>query len=151
MRFSQRVRIWWYKLFLGTYPPFFFAGIRCVYIAPDYRTVRLRLPLTLLNRNHQGSLFGGSIYAMADPIHALMLRQLLGDEHVIWAKSATIDFRKPGRSTLSAEFHISEAELAAVTSALDQKGKTVQSFPVEITDRTGEIVATVSMDIYVRR
>ena len=55
-----------------------------------------------MNRNLNGSLFGGSLYAMSDPVHAVLLEQLLPGEHVVWAKSTRIEFLRPGRGTVDA-------------------------------------------------
>ncbi|MCW1248853.1 DUF4442 domain-containing protein [Acaricomes phytoseiuli] len=39
---------------------------------------------------------------MTDPFWMLLLLKHLGRDHVIWDKAAEIDFRTPGRGTLSA-------------------------------------------------
>ncbi|HEB66324.1 MAG TPA: PaaI family thioesterase, partial [Gammaproteobacteria bacterium] len=45
MRFlSDRRRLEWY-------PPFRLMGVKVIELAPDWRVVRLKLPLTMLSRN----------------------------------------------------------------------------------------------------
>jgi acyl-coenzyme A thioesterase PaaI-like protein len=148
---SSRLRTWRDRLVINLYPPFFFTGTRCVHVSPDYRHARMELPLTLLTRNLNGSQFGGAIFAMTDPVFALLLFRLLGPGHVIWAKRATIEFRRPGRSRLRADFHVTEQDLAAIAANLAATGRHVHDFHVAVMDRAGEVVATVDQQVYVRR
>jgi acyl-coenzyme A thioesterase PaaI-like protein len=144
----------WHKLRFNLYPPYLLSRTRCVYLAPDYRHARCRLTLCWLNRNLNGSLFGGSLYAMADPVHAVMLEQLLPGgpaEHVVWAKAATIEFRRPGRGTVSADYRIGDDDLAAIVADLAACGRAERAFTVTITDAAAEIVARAEVTVYVRR
>jgi acyl-coenzyme A thioesterase PaaI-like protein len=83
----------WFPAFRGT-------GARITYIARDWREVRLRIPLSRRTRNYVGTIYGGSMYGAVDPIYMVMLIRLLGPEYIVWDKSASIRFKKPGRSTL---------------------------------------------------
>ena len=74
------------------------------YISSDFREARVRLPLTWRSRNAVGTIFGGSMYAAVDPLYMILLMHSLGREYVVWDKAASIRFRKPGRSTLFAQF-----------------------------------------------
>jgi acyl-coenzyme A thioesterase PaaI-like protein len=151
MILGSRLRTWRDRLVINLYPPFFFTGTRCVHVSLDYRHARMELPLTLLTRNLNGSQFGGAIFAMTDPVFALLLFRLLGPGHVIWAKRATIEFRRPGRSRLRADFHVTDEDLAAIAADLAAAGRHVHEFHVEVVDRTGEVVARVEQQVYVRR
>ena len=55
------------------HPAYRHSGGRIVYIDETLREVRLRLPLNRGTRNLNGTIYGGSIYAAVDPIHAVML------------------------------------------------------------------------------
>jgi acyl-coenzyme A thioesterase PaaI-like protein len=151
MILNSRLRIWRDRLVINLYPPFFFTGTRCVHVSADYRNARMELPLTLLTRNLNGSQFGGAIFAMTDPVFALLLFRILGPGHVVWAKRATIEFRRPGRSRLRADFHIAEEDLAVIAAELAAEGRHVHGFHVEVVDRDGEVVAAVDQQVYVRR
>lgn len=142
---------WYHKLRFNLYPPYLFSRTRCVYVAPDYRHARLQLTLSWLTRNLNGSLFGGSLYAMTDPVHAVLLAQLLPGEHVVWAKSAHIEFLRPGRGTVSADYRIGDTDLAAITTDLAAQGRAERTFLVEIVDAAGEVVARTEVTVYVRR
>src|SRR4051812_40173463 len=90
----------WLRWRFNLIPAFRGTGGRVAYIASDYREVRVRLLLSWRTRNYVGTIFGGSLYGAVDPIFMLMLIWLLGREYVVWDKSASIRFRKPGRATL---------------------------------------------------
>ena len=83
---------------LNLWPPFLFSGIRITELSDDYRHCRVELKNWPGTRNANGSQFGGSLFAMTDPVYSLMLMGLLGSRYYIWDKSAHIDFIRPGHS-----------------------------------------------------
>ncbi len=121
------------------------------YIAEDWSEVRLDLPLSWRTRNYVGTIFGGSLYSAVDPIYMLMLIHRLGPEFVVWDKSATIQFKKPGRETLHARFLVSDDELVAIRSALESQRSVDRNFVIDLTDGAGIVCATVEKVIYIRR
>ncbi|RDV37093.1 DUF4442 domain-containing protein [Bradymonadaceae bacterium TMQ3] len=138
-------------LVLRLYPPYLGAGIRVRHIAPDYRHIRVEMPLKLTNQNYVGTHFGGSLYAMVDPFFMLMLLKNLGPEVVVWDKSATIAFKRPGRSTVHAEFRLTQEDIDKVWLALENQRVYEPVFEVEIRDQKGELVARVEKTLYIRR
>lgn len=86
------------------FPAYRGAGGRIEYISDDWHEARVRLPLSWRTRNYVGTIYGGSIYASIDPIYMLMLMHILGKGYVVWDKAANVRFRKPGRTTLWADF-----------------------------------------------
>jgi acyl-coenzyme A thioesterase PaaI-like protein len=136
---------------MSFYPPFLGAGIRVVRVAPDQRTYEVRMRLTRWNRNYVGTHFGGSLYAMCDPFYMLILIEALGPGYAVWDKAATIRFRRPGRGTVRARFHIPEERLAAIRAEADAAGRAEPRFTVEVRDREGEVVAEVEKLLSVRR
>ncbi len=61
-----------------------------------------------------GTMCGGSIYGAVDPIYMVMLIKILGPGYVVWDKAVSIQFKKPGTSTLFAIFVITNEELKAI-------------------------------------
>ena len=121
------------------------------YIAGDFREVKIRLPLTWRSRNAVGTIFGGSMYAAVDPIYMIMLMRCLGREYVVWDKAASIRFRKPGRTTLFAEFRLDDAELDAIRSATATGQPLDRTYNVDLVDAEGAVHASVEKLIYVKR
>ena len=143
----SRLLRWKFNLF----PAYRGTGARVTYIADDFREVRIKLPLSWRTRNAVGTIYGGSMYGAVDPIYMIMLMRLLGREYVVWDKTASIRFRKPGRNTLRATFMIDEAELAAIRAATSSGEPVDRTYNVDLIDAEGVVHASVEKVIYVRR
>lgn len=136
---------------LNFYPPYLGAGIRVTRIADDLRTFEVRMKLRWYNRHLVGTHFGGSLYSMCDPFYMLIVMHALGRGYIVWDKTATIRFRKPGRGTVFATFHVPDEEIDAIRRAADEQGKTEPVFIAEVTDAAGEVIAEVEKTVYVRK
>lgn len=140
-----------FKLLLNLYPPYLGAGIRVARVSGDYREVVVQMRLRFYNRNYVGTHFGGSLYAMIDPFYMLMLIQILGNGYLVWDQAARIEFSKPGRGTVRARFHLSEAMLADIRAQTADGSKYLPVFPVDITDEADELVARCFKTVYIKR
>jgi acyl-coenzyme A thioesterase PaaI-like protein len=138
---------------INFYPPILFSGIRVIDIADDYSSCTVRLKLRWWNRNAVGVLFGGSLYAMCDPFFMLLLMRTLSvKEYIIWDKAATIRFRKPGKSTVYAHFHIPLEKVESMRQEVEiAGGKKDFDFYVEVVDEEKNVIAEVEKVIYVRK
>jgi acyl-coenzyme A thioesterase PaaI-like protein len=136
---------------ISFYPPFLGAGIRVSHIGEGYRTFIVKMKLSFYNRNYVGTHFGGSLYSMCDPFYMLILIENLGRDYRVWDKSASIRFRKPGRGTVTARFHLSEEEIAAIRRTVDTEGLAEPRLTVDVVDAQGEVVARVEKHLHVRR
>ena len=135
---------------LNIYPAFRRTGGRCTYISSDWKEVRVKIPLNWKTRNGVGTIFGGSLYAAVDPIYMTMLIKLLGPDYLVWDKSASIHFKKPGRTTLYADFSLDDAELSAIKTALESQPKVDRDYLVELKDQKGDVHALVEKKINIR-
>ena len=109
----------WRHHAFNVFPAFRGTGGRVRFVAPDFREIRVELPLSRRTRNYVGTIFGGSLYAAADPFYMIMLIQTLGPDYVVWDKAASIRFQKPGRSTLFAGFLLPESETDEIPHLLE--------------------------------
>ncbi len=136
---------------MNCWPPFIGAGIHVMHWTDDFRTVRVRMKIRWYNKNYIGTHFGGSLFAMTDPFFMIMTAENLGNDYIVWDKSATIHFRKPGRGTVYAEFKMEQAFLdeAKAQTANGEKFEPVLS--VDVTDDSGEVVATIEKQLYIRK
>lgn len=80
-------------------------------VTPDLLEIQVKLPLNYKNRNYVNSIFGGSLFSSVDPIPMVQLINLLGDDYVVWDKSAEIYFRRPAKEAVYAEFKVTAEEL----------------------------------------
>ncbi|MEY4532965.1 MAG: hypothetical protein RI926_734 [Actinomycetota bacterium] len=133
------------------WPPFLFSGISVREISHDFRHVKVRLRKRLLTSNYVGTLFGGSLYAMTDPFFMLMVLKNLGSAYIVWDKRSEIEYVSPGKTTVFAEFHLSDADVDEITRQVETNGTFLKWFDVEITAADTTIVAIVRKQIYVRK
>ena len=134
----------WFPAYRGT-------GAWLTYVASDWREVRLRLPLSIGTRNYVGTIFGGSMFGAADPVYMIMLIKVLGPACVVWNKSASIRFMRPGRETLYAKFVLDDAELEAIRTGLESSGRIERTYEVELANAAGVVHATCQQVISIRR
>lgn len=139
------------KFALNIWPPFWGAGIRITEISDDFRSVKVRLKLKWWNKNANRSQFGGSIFAMTDPIYSLMLMGILREQYYVWDKEASIDFIKPGFSDLRAEFVISQGMLEQILRSTASGEKCFPEFITHIHNKDGDVVATIQRKLYIRK
>lgn len=135
---------------LNWYPPYVGAGIRVAEISNDWLYARVVLPLRWYNRNYVGVHFGGSLYAMCDPMYMLLLMNLLGRDFIVWDKAGSIEYVKPGTGRLSAEFRL-DSNLVESLKELRPNEKRVFDLAVDVRNEAGEVVARVVKTEYVRR
>jgi acyl-coenzyme A thioesterase PaaI-like protein len=136
---------------LNLYPPYLGAGIRVRRFSPDMRTIEVEMRLRFWNRNYVGTHFGGSLFSMCDPCYMLMLIENLGRDYVVWDKSASIRFLRPGRGRVSACFHLAAERIEEIRAQADAQGRVEPEFVVEVRDENREVVAEVTKRISVRR
>ncbi len=147
----ESLRTWLMRHAFNLVPAFWGTGGRIAFIAPDWREMRVEIPLRLRTRNYVGTMFGGSMYAAVDPWYMIMLIKVLGPEYVVWDKAASIRFLRPGRSTLTAHFLLEEAELETIRKALETERSVDRIYAVELVDRERTVCARVETTVYVRR
>jgi acyl-coenzyme A thioesterase PaaI-like protein len=136
---------------LNIWPPFLFSGIRVRELADDWRHARVELREHWYNRNFVGTHFGGSLFAMTDPFWMIMTLQALGDGYIVWDQAGEIEFVKPGRGTVVAEFRLDDAVLDGIRAATANGDKHLHWFETEIRDHDHAVVARLRKRIYIRR
>ena len=135
---------------INLWPPFLFAGIHVTAISADYRYVRVELRQRPWNVNYVRTHFGGSLFAMTDPFWMLCLLQNMGSRYFVWDKAGSIEFLKPGRGVVWTEFRLDDATLEEVKAATSNGDKYLHWFENEVLDASGEVVARVRKQVYVR-
>jgi len=133
------------------FPAYRGTGGRLVYVADDYREIRIKLPLNWRTKNYVGTIYGGSIYASIDPIYMLMLIKILGPAYTVWDKAAKIRFRKPGQGTLYADFTLSHEEIAEIKRLAEEAKSVDRIYNVELKDRDGVVHAQIEKTLYIAK
>ncbi|MET0289601.1 MAG: DUF4442 domain-containing protein [Pseudoxanthomonas sp.] len=132
------------------WPPFLFSGIHVTALADDWRHARVELRMRPWNRNYVGTHFGGSLFAMTDPFWMILVKEGLGRDYYVWDRAAEIEFLKPGRGVVHAEFRVAEADLQAIRAATADGSKCLHWFPTDVLDAQGDVVARLRKQIYAR-
>ncbi len=134
---------------MSWYPPFLGAGVSAR--ALDEYTIEVTMRLRWYNRNIVGTHFGGSLYAMCDPWFMLLLMRHLGGGYIVWDKAATVRFKRPGRGTVRARFHIPPAQVDDIRARADAEPKLEPQFVTQVLAGDGTVVADIEKLLYVRR
>lgn len=135
------------------YPPLLFQRIWVQKFGDNFKSCTVKINKSFLNKNYNGSIFGGTIYAATDPFYALLFDQLMqrkGFKVRVWLKSASIQYLKPGRSNLYFTIIVTDEMIAEAEQSLRSVGKFVKAYPMEITNKNGELCATVMNEVYIR-
>ena len=136
------------------YPPLFFQRIWVKKFHPDFRGVDVKIINSFLNRNYNGSIFGGTIYAATDPFFALLFDQLLqrrGFKVRVWLKSGSIQYLKPGLTSLYFTIKITDEMIAEAESTIKENGKFIKTYPIELFNIKGELCAKAMNEVYLRQ
>ena len=132
------------------WPPFLLAGIHVTALSADGRYARVELRARPWNRNYVGTHFGGSLFAMTDPFWMLGLLHILGRDYYVWDRAGAIDFLKPGRGTVRTSFRIDDTLLDELRAEAANGDKVLRWFSNDVIDESGEVVAQVRKQVYLR-
>lgn len=133
------------------WPPFAASGIHVTGISRDWRHARVELRMRAWNRNYVRTHYGGNLFSMTDPFWMIMTLQSLGRDYIVWDQAGSIDFLKPGKGTVVADFRLDDAVLDTMRAATAEGGRYLHWFQTDILDGQGDVVARVRKQVYVRR
>lgn len=143
----------WFKFMMNLYPPFLFNRIRVKEVSPNFQNIKIILKKSIFNINGSGTVFGGTLFAAADPFFPLMYLQIFGnqfnEEVQVWTKSANIQFKKPVLENVYLDFKISNKDIEEAKTALKNNGKHYKTHIVELTNKQSEVCVIVDVVTYV--
>lgn len=124
-------------------------SIRVRELSDDWRRVRILLPLSGRNLNPGGSMFGGAVASLADPIAALSCARVFKGCSV-WTRAMTVDFRREGRSDLELRFHFDSQQEAEIRDELQRRGRATPTFEYGFYDTQDRLCAQVRNTVAIR-
>jgi acyl-coenzyme A thioesterase PaaI-like protein len=136
---------------MNLWPPFLVNGISVTHIARDWGALSVRLRRRPWNRNYVGTHFGGNLFAMTDPMWMIMAIHRLGPDYVVWDKAGKIEFVKPAREDVFADFLLEPKVVDEMKEATRNGEKLLRWFECDVRTASGELIAQVSKQLYVRR
>jgi acyl-coenzyme A thioesterase PaaI-like protein len=134
---------------LESFPPFRAMGIRVLELHESWHKVRILLPLNGQNRNPGGSMFGGSVASLADPIPAIACHRHF-PAYAVWTRDLRVDFRYPGLSDLELRFELTQSAIDAIALELAERGRSTPNFEFGFYDREDKLVAWVKNRVAIR-
>ncbi len=146
---AQSIKTRFWRFAFNHWPCYRRCGGRVTYIAYDWLELVVRLPLNLRTRNYVGTIFGGSMFSAVDPFFMMMLIKTLGPDYIVWDKSGSVRFKRPGRTTLYARCRITPEDTAEIKAALENRKSVDRVFMVELKDRDGLVHAIVEKTLFI--
>jgi hypothetical protein len=78
-----------------------------------------------------------------------MLFKALGPRYVVWDKSASIRFRKPGKQTLYAKYVLAETDLQEIKASVKEKSEITKTFTIQWVDKDQVVHAEIERLCYI--
>lgn len=146
---TETFKSWRFRTLMNWYPMYFGTGGKILFWSGDSCEVQVRLRRNVWSYNYVGTIFGGSMFAASDPFYMLMLLQVLGKQYVVWDKSASIRFRKPGRTTLYAHYVLADETIEKIRGAVADHGHTDWTFTIQWRDEANVVYAEIERICYI--
>jgi hypothetical protein len=146
---SERVLKWAMRF----YPPLFFQRIWVINFEKGFRGVHVKINKSILNKNFNNAIFGGTIFSAADPFYPLLFHQLLshkGYQIIAWSKSSEIQYLKPCKTDMRFKIKITDDDAGECEYLLNTFGKYMKNYLIDIYDKKGDICVSVMNEVYVR-
>lgn len=112
--------------------------------------VRLRLPHDPTNLNPMGILHAGATFTLAETAAAALCVMALPNVTFI-GKGVDIRFKRPGRTDVFGVAQLTPVDAQKIVDAAQRDGKVDAPIVVEVIDASGEMVATATVTMSVRR
>ena len=80
----------------------------------------------------------------------IMIMENLGSDYLVWDKAGEIEFIRAVKEPVWCEFRLESATLDEIRAAAASGEKYLRWMPVDVLTASGEIVARVRKQIYVR-
>ena len=124
-------------------------GGKLIKVSDDLHYIKIQLLFNYKTRNYVGTIYGGHMYSSVDGIYVIQLIHILGDNYIVWDKSAKIKFKRPANKTLFADFKISDELIEQIKNDIVKDKKKDYTLFVNLTDENGNIYAQVEKVIYI--
>jgi acyl-coenzyme A thioesterase PaaI-like protein len=123
---------------------------KIIEVSDDLLEVKVKIPISYKNKNYVGSIFGGSLFSATDPIFMIQLMNILGNDYVVWDKSASIKFKRPAKENSYVDFIFTEDEIEQIKERVVSEKEIDLIRNIKITNKDASTVyAEVSKTIYI--
>ena len=140
-----------FPILASLYPPLLGAGIRVRDIAPDWTRGTLSIHVMRYTANANGAAFGGALFSATDVLYGSLLAGQLGEGYQVWTRSATIDFLRPGKGTMTCVVEVPASEAADIRERLATQSGISVEHTARLRAKDGHVVAEARHTMRVRR
>lgn len=134
---------------LENFEPFKMMQVEILELSPDWRSIKLLLPLSEAATNHQGTMFGGFMASLADPVAALSCgKQFPG--YAAWTRKLSIDFLRAGTGDLELHFDFPAELIPIIKKELEENNRSTPIFTYAYFLKDGTMCAEVSCTVAIR-
>ncbi len=134
---------------LENFEPFKMMEVKILELSPDWRKMRLLLPLSNAATNHQGTMFGGFIASLADPVAAFSCGKLFPG-YAAWTRKLKIDFIRAGTTDLELRFNFPTELEPIIRKELEEKNRSTPTFEYAYYLKDGVLSAAVECTVAIR-
>ena len=124
-------------------------GGKLIKVSDDLHYIKIQLLFNYKTKNYVGTIYGGHIYSSVDGIYVIQLIHILGDNYIVWDKSAKIKFKRPANKTLFADFRLTKDLIKRIKKDIYHEKKKDYNLSINLTDLNGNIYAEVEKVIYI--
>lgn len=96
-----------------------------------------------------GSMFGGYVASLADPVAAMACARRFPD-YDVWTRKLQVDFVSPGTSDLELRFEFNNAQYEQIFDELNQSGRSTPTFYYAFYRADGEVCAKITCTVAIR-
>ncbi len=137
-----------FRRLMSLYPPLLLNRIYAKKMSEDFRYAQVVIKKSFLNKNPNGSIFGGTLACAADPWIGAMYWQILTRKNIkarIWVRAAEYDYLKPADTNITMDIQITQAEIEEVSEKLLQGEKVVKTYFLEMKNEHKEVCCTAKL------
>ena len=122
---------------------------RIYFVSEDLMTIKVKIPISWKNRNYANSIFGGSMFSAVDPIYMVQLLNILGEDYVVWDKSANVQFKRPAKEDLFTEFVFTPDEILDIKKRVKFENEFTFMKVSDLKNKEGKLFCRIEKEIYV--
>ncbi|WP_445955813.1 DUF4442 domain-containing protein [Yeosuana sp.] len=122
---------------------------KIIEVSNDLHYVKVKIPISIKNRNYVGSIFGGSLFSATDPIYMIQLMNILKEDYIVWDKDASIKYKRPAKENVYAEFSFSQDEINEIKSQVANNGEFNLVKTLNLVNKQNVVFAEISKTIYI--
>ncbi|WP_299157237.1 DUF4442 domain-containing protein [uncultured Tenacibaculum sp.] len=123
---------------------------KIIEVSEDLLEAKVKIPISYKNKNYVGSIFGGSLFSATDPVFMIQLMNILGNDYVVWDKSAEIKFKRPAKENSYVDFIFTKEEIVKIKERVLEEKEIDLKKKIKITNKDASIIyAEVSKIIYI--